>query len=173
MNIRKSGRWWAVVAVALVAAGMGGAAVAGGQQGPDPAGPCARGGPFLTGDDREAIGRVILNRAKEKLGLGDQQAEEIWAALKAMRDDARGDLQALCEARMELRRLMGEQDSDPAALRAVSDRVKALQAKLLDRRLDAYVTLRGKLTPEQWTKWVEFRKERAGRWRAHFRGRHL
>ncbi len=170
MSTQRVSRWWAVVAVALAVPGLGGATVARAQQAPDPGGPCARPGRFLTGDDREAIGRVIMNRMKEKVGLSDQQAEEIRVALKAMRDDARPDLQALCEARLELRRLLDDQTSDPAAVKAAGERIKVLQGKLMDRRLDGYVALRGKLTPEQWAKWVEFRKERAGRWRGRMRG---
>ena len=173
MITRRVNRWWAVAAMALLVSGLGGVAVARAQQGPDAGGPCQRRGAFLTGDDREAIGQVMFNRVREKLGLGDQQAEEIRASLKAMRQDARADFQALCEARAELRRLLEQQDSDPAAVKAAGERVKAIQGKLLDRRLDTYVALRGKLTPDQWAKWVELRKEMGQRFMGPFRPRAL
>ena len=173
MNTMRITRWWAVAAVALLVGGLGGVTLARAQQGqqaPDAAEPCARPGGILTGDDREAIGRVIMNRMKEKVGLSDQQAEDIRTSLKAMRDDARADWQALCQTRVELRTLMDQQNSDPAAVKAAGERVKGLQAKLMDRRLDGYLALRSKLTADQWAKWVELRKERARRWRGRFPG---
>lgn len=168
MTIRSiHGRW--VLAGMLLAAATTGLAVARAQQAPDPAGPCANVKRFLTADDREAIGQVIMNRVKEKLGLSDQQAEEIRATLKAVGGDARTDVQALCQARLELRRLLEAQNSDPAAVKAAGERIKALQAKLMDRRLDAYLALRSKLTADQWAKWVEFRKEMGHRFMGRFR----
>ena len=172
---RKHVRRWGipVVAAALVMAAAGGGAVARAQQGqqpPDPAARCARPAGLMTQDDREAIGRILMNRIKEKVGLSDQQAEDIRNTLKATRDDARADWQALCQVRVELRRLMDEQTSDPAAVKAAGDRVKALQAKLLDRRLDTYLALRSKLSADQWAKWVELRKERGHRGRGRSPG---
>lgn len=155
-------------AAALLAAGVG-AAAAWAQQAqpaPDPAAACTgRPGGLLTSDDREAIGRIWWTRVKERVGLNDQQAEDIRTTLKAMRDDARADWRALCQARVALRTLMEQQTSDPAALKAAGDQVKALQAKLMDRRLDTYLALRSKLTADQWAKWVELRKERVRYWR--------
>lgn len=154
----------------LVVTGTIGGSVAWAQHRSDPAGACARMGGFLTDDDREALGRILMQRARERLGLNDQQAEDIQATLKTMRDDSRADLQALCLARQDLRQLLAKQDSDPAALRAAADRVKALQGKLLDRRVEGQLALRSKLTPEQWAKWLELRKgmghRRMGRGRA-------
>jgi Spy/CpxP family protein refolding chaperone len=123
----------------------------------------------LTGDDREAIGRMYLQRVKERLGLSDQQAEQIRTTLQSRRDEARADIQALCEARMELRGLLDRQDSDPAALKAAAERVKTLQGKLLDRRLETAIALRSQLTPDQWARWLELRKSMGHRWmgRAH------
>lgn len=167
-------RWGIAAAAAALAAGaVGGGAVARAQQGQQPRDPtarCARPAGLMTQDDREAIGRIFMNRVKEKLGLSDQQAEDFRNTLKAMRDDARADWQALCQTRVELRTLMDQQNSDPAAVKAAGDRVKTLQAKLVDRRLDTYLALRSKLTAEQWVKWVELRKERARRFRGGFRG---
>ncbi|HEY7676551.1 MAG TPA: Spy/CpxP family protein refolding chaperone [Candidatus Methylomirabilis sp.] len=163
-------RWVGFSAAAmLLAGGLGAVPVAWAQQAqpaPDPAAACARRpAGLLTQDDREAIGRIWWTRVKEKVGLSDQQADEIRALLKARRDDGRADWQALCLARVALRTLMAQQTSDPAAVKAAGDQVKALQAKLMDRRLDTYLALRSKLSADQWAKWVELRKERAGHWR--------
>lgn len=159
-------RWrrWAIVLGVLVAVGGSGVTVVRAQQVPGVPGPCVRSQGLLTPDDREAIGRVILQRTKETLGLSDQQVEQIRTTLQSRRDEARADVQALCEARVELRRLLERQDSDPAALKAVAERVKTLQGKLLDRRLETVVALRSQLTPAQWAKWIEMRKGLGHRW---------
>jgi Spy/CpxP family protein refolding chaperone len=117
----------------------------------------------LTNDDREAIRKIFQDRVKERLGLTDQQAAQIQTLLREERGQVRADVQALCEARVEMRRLLEQQNSDPAALKAAAERVKALQGKLLDRRIEAQIALRSQLTPEQWAKWLELRKERGHR----------
>jgi Spy/CpxP family protein refolding chaperone len=104
---------------------------------------------------------------QEKLGLTQEQANEIRGVLESQRDQARADLQKLCGARMELRQLLGRQDADPAALKDTGERVKALQGALLDRRVDTYLALRSKLTPEQWQQWRALRHKMGHR----FRGR--
>lgn len=132
--------------------------VAQGQQAPAPASICARPERLLTNDDREAIRKIFQDRVKERLGLTDQQAVQIQTLLNERRDQVRVDIQALCEARVEMRRLLEQQNSDPAALKSAAERVKTLQGKLLDRRIEAQIVLRSQLTPEQWVKWLEFRR---------------
>lgn len=161
---------WGLMLTVIVAIGGSGLVVAQAQQGPGAAGPCPRPERFLTNDDREAIAKVMRDRVKEKLGLSDQQAEQIRTTLQSRRDEARADIQALCQARVELRQLLDRQDSDPAALKAAAEQVKALQGKLLDRRLETAITLRSQLTPDQWAKWLELRKTMVRRWMGRSRG---
>jgi Spy/CpxP family protein refolding chaperone len=168
MGIQRVARWWAVAAGALLAGTLGGAAVARAQQAPAAGAPCGPRQGLLTPDDRAAMRQIFMNRTKEALGLSDQVAGEIQAIFQASRDAARADRQALCQARLDLRALMQQQDSDPAAVKAAGERVKALQAALMDRRLDTYLAVRSKLTPDQWAKWLELRKQRAGRFRGRF-----
>jgi len=154
----------ALVMTAIIAMAGSSVVVAQAQQAPAPASICARPGRLLTNDDREAIRKVFRDRMKERLALTDQQAGQIQALFNSQRDQARADIQALCETRVEMRRLLDQQNSDPAALKSAAERVKALQGQLLDRRLDTVVALRSQLTPEQWTKWLELRKGRGHRW---------
>ena len=170
MSTGRTNSWWTFGAAALVVVALGGGAQVWAQQAPDAAARCAGPRGALTPEDREAIGRVFMNRAKERVGLTEQQAEEIRTVLRSVRDDARADAQALCETRVEMRRLMAQQDSDPGALRAVSERVKALMGKLMDRRLEAQIAIRSKLSADQWAKWVELRKGRGHRSRGGFQG---
>jgi hypothetical protein len=92
-------RRWMLMAAAVLVIGGGGVAVVRAQPGPDPAGPCARQEGFLTRHDRDAVGRIIGERVKERLGLSDQQADQIRATLETRRVRP-GGRQALCEARV-------------------------------------------------------------------------
>lgn len=159
-------KWFqrALVLTAILALAGSSVVVAQAQQAPAPASLCARPGRLLTNDDREAIRKVFRDRMKERLALTDQQAGQIQALFNSRRDEARADIQALCEARVKMRQLLDQQNSDPVALRDAAGNVKMLQGKLLDRRLDTVVALRSQLTPEQWAKWLELRKGRGHRW---------
>jgi Spy/CpxP family protein refolding chaperone len=131
-------------------------------------GPCDRPEGLLSPEDRQLIGDRMMQRMQDRLGLTQEQATEIRGVLRSQRDQARGEMQNLCEAREELRQLLGRQDADPAAVKAVTERVKVLQGGMLDRRVDTYLVLRSKLTPEQWEKWRALRSEMRGRF--HRRG---
>jgi Spy/CpxP family protein refolding chaperone len=157
-------RWCGLSVVVLMVLSVVGEAAAQARPGPDSRDPCSRREGALTPEDREAVRQIYLKRVQARLGLSDEQARDIEGVLRSVRDESRADIQALCEARVELRRLLERQDSDPAALKATADRIKAIQAKLLDRRLETQLSLRGKLTPEQWAKWIELRKGMARRW---------
>jgi len=162
----KSWGWW-VIAGAFVAMTLAPIGTAMAQPGPGGRGPCDRPERLLTAEDRQLIGDRIMQRIQDKVGLTQEQAEEIRGVLNAQRDQARGELKQLCAARVELRRLLGSQDADPAAVKSIAEKVKGLQAGLLDRRVDAYLTLRSKLTPEQWQKWIELRQHMGWRFRGH------
>ena len=166
MTEQESRRW--VVAVGVLAlVVLVGAGIARPQAGPPPGGPCARGEGLLTPEVRQLLGDRFMQSLSEKIGLSAEQAQEIRAVFQAQREQTRGDMQKLCESRLALRQQMGRQDADPAIVKAAADQIKALQGVLLDRRVDTYLTLRSKLTAEQWAKWQELRRS----WGSHFRGR--
>jgi Spy/CpxP family protein refolding chaperone len=116
---------------------------------------CHHGGGVLTAEDRAAIRALVIERLQQRLGLVDQQAEELRAILQAQQEVAREAVDALCQAREELRSLMAWPEADPAALRAATDKVKAAHARLLERRLDGHLELRARLTAAEWAQWVE------------------
>jgi len=162
--IRPKWYQWAIVVALAAAIGGSGVVLAQAQQAPASAGICTRPERFLTTDDRVAIARVIRERVKQKLGLSDQQADQIRGILQSWQSETRADMQALCEARVELGQLLASQGSDPAALKAVAERVKAVQGRLVDRRIETAIALKAQLTDEQWAKWVELRKAMGQRW---------
>jgi Spy/CpxP family protein refolding chaperone len=116
--------------------------------------PCQRGG-VLTAEDRAAIHALMVQRLQERLGFTDQRAEELRAIFQAQQEAMREAVHTLCQARVELRTLMGWLDADPTAMRAATDKVKAAHAVLVDRRLDGYLALRARLTAAEWAQWVE------------------
>ena len=162
------GSWHWVVALGVLAfvalAGMG---IARAQGGPGPGGSCARSEGLMTPEDRQLLGDRMMQRLSEKLGLSPEQAQEIRNIFQSQRDRMRTDMQKFCEARHEFQQAMTRQEATPEAVKAAAEQLKALQGALLDRRVESSLTLRSKLTAEQWAKWQEMRKG----WGRHVRGR--
>jgi Spy/CpxP family protein refolding chaperone len=137
------------------------------QPGPAGQGHCDRPEGLLTPEDRQVIGDRMMQRIQDKLGLSQEQANEIRAVLQSRREQLRDELRQLCEARAELRQLLSRQDADPTTVKAVSEKIKVRQGTMLDQRVDTYLALRSKLTPEQWQKWLDLRQHVGRRFRGH------
>lgn len=130
-----------------------------------------RGAGILLPEDRQAIAEVVGKRIQERLGLSQEQWEDIRATLKATREKARTDFRALRQAQADLRTLLANPGADPGALKAAAEQVKALQGAFVDRRIETVLALRSKLTSEQWERWQTLRRGRMGRgWGAHRMG---
>jgi Spy/CpxP family protein refolding chaperone len=147
-----------VVAGVMVLGLLAGAGMAGAQSAMPPAGP-AHDHRLLTPEDRAAIGEIFWQRVKERLGLTDDQARDLRATLAAQRQAMRSDLRSLREARAELRDLLAAPASDAGAIDAAAARLKSLQAKLVDLRIQNRLAVRAKLSPEQLEKWLQLRKD--------------
>ena len=154
------------VLLGFVTAGLGTALA---QQTPPPQQPPQR-QQLLTPEDRAAMGQIFWHRAQATLGLNDQQVADIRAVLDQSRQAARADFQALRDSRRQLRTLMQQPNSDPAAIQTAATQVKTLQDKLFDQRLQTQLAIRAKLTPEQWQRWIELRQDMGHRWMRHGRG---
>ena len=102
--------------------------------------------------------QIFWHRMQERLGLTDQQALDIRNVLQARRDAVRGNVQALFAARKQLRDLLQQSNSDPAAIQSAAAQVKQLQNTMFDQRIQTQLDIRSKLTPEQLAKWGEMRK---------------
>jgi Spy/CpxP family protein refolding chaperone len=129
--------------------------------------PCQPRQGILTPEDRESMRAMVFERLKERIGLTDAQADDIRATLGAQRDARRQGVLELCQAGVDLRRLLAAPDTDPALVRVAGERLKAARARMLDRRLETYLELRSKLTADQWDRWIEARKHmgrRGHRW---------
>jgi len=157
--------FWEMVGILFLGLIMTGTAFA--QQPAGPPGPPPRGESILTPDDRAAMGQIFWHRMQQKLGLTDQQVTDIRALLDAQRTAARADIQNLIAARKQLRSLLDQSTPNPDAIQAAATKVKDLQAKLFDVRLQTQLALRAKLAPEQWQQWHTLRQGMGHRWMRH------
>lgn len=153
--------WW--VAGFLVLGLAVGVAVPAWAQAAPPAPPRQR-EQVLTPEDRAAMADIYWRRIQAKLGLTDQQVTDLRALLQDRRSAARATVQALIEARRQLRTLWTQPTADPAAIQSVATQVKTLQNQLFDQRLQTRLAIRAKLTPEQWQQWMTLRQGRGRRW---------
>lgn len=153
---------WGTVGISLLGLIMAGAAFA--QQPAGPPGPPPRRESVLTPEDRAAMAQIFWHRMQQKIGLTDQQVTDIRGLLDSRRTAVRADVQNLFAARRELRSLLDQPTLNSDAIQATATKMKDLQAKLLDARLQTQLALRAKLTPEQWQQWHTLRQEMGHRW---------
>jgi Spy/CpxP family protein refolding chaperone len=110
------------------------------------------------------MAQIFWHRMQERLGLKDEQVTEVRSLLDAQRTAARADMQNLMAARKQLRSLLEQPTVDQAALQTAATKIKDLQAKVFDARLQTQLALRAKLTPEQWQQWHSLRQGMARPW---------
>jgi Spy/CpxP family protein refolding chaperone len=91
----------------------------------------------------------FIERAKEKLGLSDDQTAKIKTEIKAEKDNLTSLISKLHEARAGLRTAIQASDSTEASVRATSAKVAAVEADLAEERLKLYGRINPVLTDEQ------------------------
>jgi Spy/CpxP family protein refolding chaperone len=85
----------------------------------------------------------LLARAKEKLGVTDEQVTQIRAVLKADKDNITSLMSRLHEAHTGLREAIQASDATEASVRTASAKVATVEADLAVERLKLY----GKISP--------------------------
>jgi Spy/CpxP family protein refolding chaperone len=98
----------------------------------------------------------FLERAKEKLGLSDEQVAKIKTELKGEKDTLRDLISRLHEARVGLRETIQASDANESSVRTASAKVAAVEADLAVERLKLYGKISPILTAEQVEKVKEF-----------------
>jgi Spy/CpxP family protein refolding chaperone len=110
--------------------------------------------------ERVAAQRVmhgrLLERAKEKLGLTDEQVAKIKTELKGEKDTLRDLISRLHDARVGVREAIQAADANESSVRAASAKVAAVEADLAVERLKIYGKISPILTAEQVEKVREF-----------------
>lgn len=85
----------------------------------------------------------LLERAKDKLGLSDDQVTKIKAELQTEKDSLKDLVLKLHEARVNLREAIQAADANETSVRAASAKVAAVEADLAVERLKLF----GKISP--------------------------
>jgi Spy/CpxP family protein refolding chaperone len=98
----------------------------------------------------------FLQRAREKLGLTDEQTEKIKSELQAEKGTIAGLLSRLRDARTSLRSAIQAPDANEAAVREASAKVAAVEADIAVERMKLSARIQPILTPEQRAKVNEF-----------------
>jgi len=91
----------------------------------------------------------LLERAKEKLGLSDEQLAKIKAELGSEKDTLHALISALHTARVGLREAIQAPDANETSVRAASAKVSVAEADLAVERLKLYGKISPILTEEQ------------------------
>ncbi|HLP77829.1 MAG TPA: Spy/CpxP family protein refolding chaperone, partial [Candidatus Paceibacterota bacterium] len=91
----------------------------------------------------------LLQRAREKLDLTDEQAAQIKAVLKEDKETLRGLLSRMHEARSGLREAIHAEGATPDSVRAASAKVAAVESDLAVERLKLFGKISPILTAEQ------------------------
>jgi len=122
---------------------MGAALVLGGLTNTQAAGPADQPGPFR---------RHFLERARERLGLTDDQVAQIKVVLKSEKDNLASLLERLHDARIGLREAIRAQNATEASVRTASAKAAAVQADFAVERMKLFARISPILTDEQRSK---------------------
>jgi len=98
----------------------------------------------------------FLQRAREKLGLSDEQVAKIRSELKTEKETLTGLLSQVHEARVGLREAIQAADANETTVRAASAKVAAAEADLAVERLKLYGRISPILTAQQRDQIMEF-----------------
>ena len=98
----------------------------------------------------------LLERARENLGLTDEQVAKIKTELKGEKDTLKDLVSKLHDARVGLREAIQTSDANESSVRSASAKVAAVEADLAVERMKIHGKIAPILTPDQLEKVREF-----------------
>ncbi|MEK7273669.1 MAG: Spy/CpxP family protein refolding chaperone [Candidatus Desantisbacteria bacterium] len=128
------------------------------------------------GMDGLAIGHPeqAADKIFKELNLTEEQKNKLKQNRKAQQEAMKGLRTQMMKKHAELRDTLSKPDVSRAIVEPIAAELKALQAKIMDCRLDGIFAVKEILTPEQYAKFqekvkekVENRKEQRGQWKKH------
>lgn len=109
-----------------------------------------------TGQPPQMFQGRLLQRAKEKLALTDDQKSQIKGVVKADKDAITSLMTRMREARTELREAIRSADATEASVRAAAAKVAAVEADVAVQRMKMHAKINPILTDEQRGKIAQF-----------------
>jgi Spy/CpxP family protein refolding chaperone len=100
---------------------------------------------------------------EKELGLSADQAKKLEEHRKAHREDGRKLMEQMKQKRMELNAELEKPSVNMDRVKVIHNELKDIQNKMADERLDGIVAVRKILTPEQFKKFHEMKKNEWGR----------
>jgi Spy/CpxP family protein refolding chaperone len=111
-------------------------------------------------DAAKALTSNSFDDVAAELALSDTQRTQVSDAIYAS-NSARVDLDARAQkARLQVRHLLAADPIDEKAVLKAVDALSAAEAEVRKNRVQLLLDIRETLTPEQWRKLLELRKER-------------
>jgi periplasmic protein CpxP/Spy len=108
---------------------------------------------------RRGMGGQFLSKAKEKLGLTDEQINKIKGELLAEKEILKPLVTSLHDAKIGLREVIQKKGASESEIRAASAKVAAVEADLAVERARLYGKLSSILTADQLAKIDEFQEK--------------
>lgn len=109
---------------------------------------------------RRGMGGQFLSKAKEKLGLTDEEISKVKTELLAEKEILKPLVTSLHDAKIGLREVIQKKGAAESEIRAASAKVAAVEADLAVERAKLYGKLSSILTADQIAKIDEFQEKR-------------
>lgn len=106
----------------------------------------------------------------EQLDLSKEQKEQLKTHYDQQKVRMKETGEALKTSRKALRDEMQNYNSDESTIKNTTAELKALQAQMLDQKVDGFLAMREILTPEQFQKMNDLREERRNQNREKMQG---
>jgi len=110
-----------------------------------------------------------VNKMYEKLGLSEEQRNQLKAQKESHRDEMKGTREQLQTKHQEFQAEIQKADFDAGKLKAINNDIKSLHNKIADYRLESILKVREILTPEQFAKFMQMKEEHKGEWKGKFK----
>lgn len=128
------------------------------------------GSAFAWGGGREGFGKgdkdcpnakEMRKEMKEELGLTAEQEKQLEANREAHRAEAKAMHDAMKAKKDELKAAIAKPGAARAQVEPIAGQLKALEARMTDKKIDGIFAVKAILTPEQFAKLEAMKGERA------------
>jgi len=108
--------------------------------------------------------KEMKENCKKELGLTAEQDKALEANRQAHRAEAEAMYEAMKAKKSELKAAMAKPGATKAQIEPIAKELKAIQAKMTDRRIDGILAVKEILTPEQFAKLESMKDKKVKKW---------